>query len=242
MAMALSAVQIIAIIAVLWRLVRSRIHLPVFAIYLLVDLLLGGVAVVAAPALSMNTAVYVWAYGQLLVAALWILIADELRRRMLVNYRGVGGFGSVVVIVAIVVASIAVWLTATDSHSHFTRAVIFVPRVIVTALTLAVASLAAFVTHYPAHQAPNTMVHGRTLGLYFGGQSLSLLAVNVSDNPQAMSLVGMVLSMICFGYWTLALSAAGEAVPTPAANLKSGNPSEARERSERALAGLRDLL
>ena len=242
MTTALVLLQMMVIVAVLVRLVLSSIHLPVFGAYLVFNLAMGIAAWSASAATSTNLAVWIWAYGQFVTAAFWVAAADELRRKILSQYINIGRFGLFVVLTAIAISVFLVWLTASEERSTFPRLVTFVPRIVASILAVAVGLLALFVSRYPADQAPNSLVHGKILGFYFGSQGLSFLAVNVGVSPQSMALVGMVLSMAAYTSWVLFLSAAGEAVPTPAVGPKSMTLHEAQQRSEDAIAELRDLL
>jgi hypothetical protein len=234
--------QMLMILAALSRLIASSVHLPVFGAYLVFNLAMGAASWWASGATSTNLAVWIWAYGQFVTAAFWVAAADELRRRILVQYVNIGRFGLLIVFFAIAASVLIVWITATEQHASFPRLVTFVPRIVASILAVAVGMLAVFVSRYPADQAPNSLIHGQILGFYFGAQGLSFLAVNVGVAPQTTALVGMVLSMTAYLLWTIRLSAAGEAVPTPAANPKSITLQEAQQRSEDAIAELRDLL
>jgi hypothetical protein len=231
--------QMAAISAAIWRLRVDRIRLPFFGTFLAANLVLGVFAWKAAPSLSMNSAVKVWAWGQFVIAVMWILTADELRRRILVQYKGIGRFGLWLVLAAVAVAALAVYATATDYRQTFMRLAVFIPRVVGTTLAIAMALLSGFVARYPALQSSNSIQHGRILTLYFAAQGLSFLAVNVGVQPQNMALFGMVLSMACYVSWATMLSAAGEIIPIPAA--RGLTLADAQIRSEQAVAALRDV-
>ncbi|TAL08377.1 MAG: hypothetical protein EPO02_12910 [Nitrospirae bacterium] len=239
MATFLVALQIASILAVLGRLAAFRIGLPAFAAFLVIDVIEIGIAMWASSATSMNEAVKVWAGCQFALCCGYVAIADELRRRVLRRYPGIGHIASVFVLVAIAIGGMIVMLTAVDPSKGLLRLAVFLPRIMVSILFVAIGCLWLLVRHYPTDLTMNDRIHGKVLSVYLGGRSLTLLAINVGGDPQTSALFGMVISTCCFISWSLLLTGEEpDLVPSPDS---SAVLDAAQQRSQRAIEELRGI-
>ena len=236
---ALNVLEIAAHVGLLARLGVSRVKLPVFAAYLVLNLAQGAVLILAASTYPVREYAIIWAYGQLLTALAWVLVSDELRRRVLRGYPGIGSFAAVAVLTAILGAAAIVWFTSIENRSNLMRLAIFVPRIVASTIAVAMLLLLPILKHLNSPLAPNVVIHARLLALYFVARSVTLIIINLGPNPQLVALAGMVLSITCYVVWAIKLTRAGEVVPLTAKPADYEPLVSAEARAASAIATLR---
>ena len=211
--------SIAAQVALLWRLQALRI-LPVFRVYLLIDLLCSAL-VLTVPRHESSAYDTAWILSEPILLALQVGVAVECCRRIRANYPDIGRVGEIVLWVCSVgaVAACAVSITPDLNGADWTRPVLtwtaLSKRWVSTILPVLLAALLVCMRAVPSLAPRNTVVHARMLTGYFGLSAAAYAAIYAGLPSPTAGVLLLASVTVCFAVWAVTLSRAGEIPPEP---------------------------
>jgi hypothetical protein len=211
--LALFACNLLAFLALLARIVSSRLvksH-PALVIWLGVNI--GGCVVPWV--VRMRARSYGWFYicAEGLTLVLYLFMVLELYSKVL---RNLASLATIVrwAIPAIVTASAigGASLLALEQRPVFYLDWLFrVDRTVITSLVLFVLMITAFMVWFSIRVSRNTVVYSVGYAVYLVPKGASLLLMNSGHGTQGLSgVVGMTMSSLCLLFWAACLNHAGE--------------------------------
>lgn len=205
--------QIVALIAVLIRVLSSRLYrvYPYFFAYLAVQTAQLGIPLLIRR--MTNQYVYAFLTTEAIIVCLYALIILELYSLVFTNLHGIATLARVFIKIALGVAISASLLMLSFEQAQgnlLTHFYIF-ERTIDASLVVFLVLITGFLVYYPIPLSRNTLSYSIGYAVYFISKSLALFLRNTGHRwDMALSVTMLGVSTGCLLFWALSLNAKGE--------------------------------
>jgi|SRR5271165_168594 len=194
----------------MWLAGLHRVYVYFFG-YLVLELLQSLIPVLA----PLDSRLYRDTYvaSQALIVAFYVLVALELYSKVLGDLPGIAAVARryIQVILALAFGIALLQLGLVKSKATLTGYVVTFERTVMASLVVFVLLVTLFLVYYPVPLGRNVIAYLMGYAVYFLTRTTITLIINLGHRwTREMSTVAMTVSVLCLGFWIIALNREGE--------------------------------